>query len=231
MSLTALTRSDIRTEVRDTIRRKSGALENARINKWIDWAQLRISNGHSSFREMRTTTTLATVDGTATVSNPSNLKFFTSLKVQDGSSSRELEYMHHTVFDRLFPRPETHSEDRPRYIVEWGTSCELWPIPDDAYTIDARYVVHPTQFASDTSTSSFTDKDQIIIAGAATYGFIYLRLHDEARNMNSVFNGMMREAIQADPVPPGWTPIGRPFMTPDRGIIYGDYSNPWRGMV
>jgi len=102
----AMDLEDLYDEVRENIKRTSSAVSDARIIRWINWAQTYVTDLHT-YEEMREIYTGATIDGTARYGFPTRMKDVYSMTLQDGSSSRVLEYVRARDFDTHIPRPAT----------------------------------------------------------------------------------------------------------------------------
>jgi len=227
-----MTRSELRDEVRNNLKRSSDALSDTRINRWLNWAQTFIASLHT-YREMKTKTTLYTPsDGTSnTVSFPSNLKDLYSITLQDGASSVKLKYIYPRQFDLLYPRPATSGTGRPTMYVDYGESFELYKIPDKQYTLIVRYSKYPSDMSSDTDEPTLKRKDALIVAVATVFGFWSLKeVEDAAYWGKEIVPTLFKASVEADKTDEDWTPIARPFRLKGVSLEGEWWKNPFIGL-
>ena len=215
----AMNREQLRSEVRENIKRTATAFADTRIDTHLDWAQERIADLHT-FEEMRVSDTFSTTDSVKNYSFPERMKDIFSMALQDGGSSRKLSYVPAREFDLKVPRTQTYSTGIPSCYVDYGTSFDLFKTPDDIYVVNRRFSQYPRSLSTDTMVSDLVRKDKIIVAGATSFGFWALREVEDAEYWDSIiFAKLMMEAVATDHSAVDWNPIARGFRA--RGIGYG----------
>lgn len=224
-------REDIRDEVRENIKRTSTGVSDARINRWVDWGQGYIADLHT-YEEMRKTdATLVTAASDNSLAWPTRMKDLYSLKLVDGANSRTLVYVHPRNFDRTIPRSATYSEGRPDWYVDYGSTFELFRIPDAIYSMTARFSQYPIDFATDASESALLRKDALICAVTTVFGFWTLRELEDATFWGSQLVPPLYEAsLTSDHSAEDWTPVARGFGKTEVTTLSGQWwTNPFTG--
>ena len=210
---------EMRTEVRDYVRRTVGVLPDARINKWINRSVIRICN-NNNFKEMEDYDFPTTTADVKRYAHPPTLKDIYSLTIQDGASSTDLIYVQGKYFDKQIPRSEETTTQRPYLYIDYGTEYELYPIADATYTINRKFWAFPVDLVLDADTSSLSRKDHLIVAGATAFGFKTLREFVASEGWEAVFTRYQKEAKRGNK-------RGKTAGTRLRGFRYGGES----GMV
>ena len=213
-------------EVRPTLRRKVDALADARVKRFINWGQRRLARNHT-FREMKQYSDVTIAEDTYRFAWPPRMKNLVSLTVQDGANSRKLTYVYHREFDRIVPRPEEITTGRPVWFVDYGVEYEILPIPDADYTGTLRFSQYPIDYDLDTDTSSFVERDQIIVAAACAHGFGTLQEYSDSAAWNAIYKALRDEAIAEEVPEPDWLPIARGFSTGYTPPGYASHENPF----
>ena len=176
----AMDREDMRDEVRENIKRDVNGVSNARIDRWLNWSKDYIADLHT-YEEMRKSdATMVTVASDNSLSWPTRMKDLYTLRLVDGANSRTLIYVYPRNFDEKIPIDATYSENRPAYYVDYGSTFELFPIPNAIYPMTARFSQYPIDFASDSSESTLLRKDALICGIATVFGFWSLRELEDA---------------------------------------------------
>ncbi len=218
-----MNRLQMREEVRGNIKRKENAFSDEKINTYLNWAQERIADAHT-FEEMRTSTEIKTVKGKEKYDFPERMKDVYSLTLVDGSNSRKLEYVHARRFDRIVPNPSTYSNGRPSMYVDYGTSFQLFKIPNKEYKLVLRFSQYPRPLTNDNMESDLVRKDKLIIAGATAFGFWALREIEDAEYWNNiVYAQLLSEAIRTDHSAEDWVPQARGFGITGSMTALGEY--------
>lgn len=136
---------------------------DSRLVTFLNWAQEEIARQYT-FRELHNTETgTSTVDGTQTVSMPSDLKDLYSIRLLDGTSSRKLIYVPERTFDFLVPKPDEYTEGRSTHYYIWGSSIYLWRIPDAAYSLNIKFTKWPTALSASGDYSDLTHLDEALV--------------------------------------------------------------------
>lgn len=220
----ALTLSELREEVRAAIRRPVGGFSNDRIDRRINWAQREVAILHT-FREMEKVFQRDTVDSQYRYGYPERWKEVYSIVLRREGGSRKLIYMKPRDFDEQVPKPSIY-EGTPTYWVDYGTSFELYPVPNDAWRMIVRLAQYPEDFSVDGDTSTLLDKDDLLIAIATYYSLQSLAEDDLAAYWkDSVVPTVYQKALRADSNDRDWQPIAKPFTIRSSG--YRDYRSPF----
>lgn len=208
----AMDREDFRDEVRANIRRDVEGVSNARINRWLDWSQQYLADLHT-YEEMRVKdVSLNTKASDNSLDWPIRMKDLYSMTVQDGARSRKLIYVKARDFDEQVPRTATYSNNLPEWYVDYGSTFELFPIPDAIYNCPARISRYPIDFADDDAESVLLRKDALITALATTFGFWSLReLEDAAYWGSEMVPPLYNASLTGDHSGEDWSPVARGF--------------------
>ncbi len=227
----AMNREEFRDEVRENIRRTTAGVSNARINRWLDWAQQYLCDLHT-YEEMRILdkTSLSTSDGDNSLAWPTRMKDLYSMTVQDGARSRKLIYVPARSFDTMVPRAATFSENLPEWYVDYGSTFELFPIPDATYICHARISRYAIDFVNDAAESALLRKDALITAVATTFGFWSLRELEDASFWGAEMVPPLYEAsLTGDHSGEDWVPVARGFGATASTVQGNWWTNPFTG--
>lgn len=83
--------------------------------------------------------------------------------------------------DRIFPLTNTSHQGRPAYYSIYGSLIELYPFPDDTYTMTGRAIVYPnTLIATSPETSLGMEFDDVIEEFATGECFARLQQQEDA---------------------------------------------------
>ena len=115
----------------------------------LNWAQLQIAKDFialgmpldelMTLEDDDTTDISITVADTKTYDFPSDYLWCYSIRLIDGTSSRILERVLPIEMDTKIPYPEDLATGRSKYWIPRGTQFEIYPIPDDAYSLYIYY--------------------------------------------------------------------------------------------
>lgn len=232
-----LTRLQMTTEVLDIVGKAGAALavSNATLksrieDRYINWAQRRIARFHS-FHELNTIyESAATADGVkryplTTGTNNLGLtrpKDITAIVLLDSANSRRLRRWTPRRLAGRYPRPENYAEQRPRIYARQGNQVEMFPIPDDTYTLRIFYPQWPTPLTADGNTSDFENKDELIIIGTVLETYMALEEYRSAAVWLQRFRGMLDDARDAEG-DEDWEPVADEFMS-EPSVLSGQ---PW----
>ncbi len=154
----AMDREEFRDEVRENIRRNTTGVSDARINRWLDWSQQYLCDLHT-YEEMRVLdTSKSTVASNNALTWPDRMKDLYTVTAQDGARSRKLIYVLARRFDEVVPRAAIFSENLPEWYVDYGSTFELFPIPDAVYSCRIRISRYAIDFADDDAVSALLRK-------------------------------------------------------------------------
>lgn len=242
----ALTRLQIVTEAANNIGRKLTALSmdgsttikdrliralNESVQPWVARGVTDDTPDGFFFTELNKTADATTVADRKAYLFPSSMREIYTLTLIDGSDSRKLEQVPRRRIEELFPDPTTWpTSTRPKWYTRYGQGFELIPIPDDAYTIRARYSVHPTDLDADGDTSDFVDKDDLLVTRLTAEGYYMLQEYEEdADAWMRKSEALLLSAISADPREWDWSRVHIGFEPVE--VAEGEYwKNPWHGL-
>lgn len=209
--------SEMKTEVRNNIRRDTSVFSDDLIDRMLNWSQERIGDMHT-FEEMKKLFSASVVSGQLRYSFPTRMKDLKTIRIMDGSSSRKLHYVHERDIDRARPYPDDYS-GMPGYYVDYGDFFELHDIPDSStYTLLLRCSRYAADLSSDSQTSDLLRKDLVLIAGATALAFLWIKEVEDANVWDSIFNVLMKDKVRTDHSGEDWEPQGQPFSVVVGGI-------------
>lgn len=228
----SMTRADFVSEVRENIKRDTDGVSDVRIERWVNWAQGYLSDLHT-YEEMRVSdTTFFTVDGDNSLAWPTRMKDLYSMTIQDGARSRKLVYVNPREFDTTVPRNATYSKNLPQWYVDYGSTFELFPIPDAKYYLNRRYSQYPADLASADTSSSLLRKDALISAIATTFGFWSLReIEDASYWGGELVPALYESSLTGDHSGEDWVPVARGFGTSGATVTGQWWTNPFTGRM
>jgi hypothetical protein len=220
------------TEVLDNLGRRgdatvqSGMALSTLAARWLNRAQNDLARMYDMLFYTSTTLTTSAVSSYVF---PTGMRALYTLRVEDGLSSRKLECVMPWEMDSLVPKPNESTLRRPDIYTPYGTSFELYSIPNTVYTLRFRCSGWPTPLAADASTSDYhtfaIDADDVLVSLATTYGYRYLQEATDASEWQKRSNEMAQRIYIANRNRfPDWAPAGRGFVA---GLSYraGEYYN------
>ena len=226
----AMDREDLVDEVRENIKRDTNGVTDVRIRRWVNWAQDYLADLHT-YEEMRVSDASAvTIDGDNSLAWPTRMKDLYSMTVQDGARSRKLTYVKARDYDTVVPRAVTYAEGLPEWYVDFGSTFELFPIPDAAYTLNRRFSQYPPDLV-DSAVSALLRKDALLCAIATTFGFWSLREIEDAAYWGGELVPVLYEAsLTGDHSGEDWVPVARGFGNSGYATVSGQWwLNPFTG--
>ena len=226
----AMDLANFQDEVRENIKRETNGVSNPRITRWVNWAKDYLADLHT-YEEMRyKDTSRSTADGDNTLAWPTRMKDLYSATVQDGARSQKLVYVNARNFDDVVPRPATYTEDLPNWYVDYGSSFELFPIPDAIYPVYIRISKYPADLSGDGDVCELLRKDALITAIATTFGFWSLRELEDAAYWGGELVPVLYEAsLTGDHSAEDWVPIARGYGQPQASLQGEWWTNPFIG--
>jgi len=226
----AMDREDMRDEVRENIKRTVDGVSNARINRWLNWGQGYLADLHT-YEEMHSNdTSKACTESSVVVTWPTRMKDLYSVTVQDGARSRKLIYVPARSFDKVVPRPATYTEGLPNWYVDYGSTFEVFNIPDDDYPLVIRCSVFPIDFADDDAESTLLRKDALMCGMATVFGFYTLReLEDATYWGQQVVPPLYEASLTSDHSAEDWVPIARGFQSQPTALMGQWWTSPFTG--
>ena len=227
----AMTLSELRDEERENIKRDTNGVSNARITRWVNWAKDYLADLHT-YEEMRyKDTSKETVASDNTLAWPTRMKDLYSMAIQDGSRSQRLTYVPARGFDTVVPRPETSGENLPKWYVDYGSSFELFPIPDAVYSLNIRISKYPADLSADSDECELLRKDALICGMSTVFGFYSLReIEDAAYWGGEIVAALYTASLTGDRSAEDWVPIARGFGSGGHASLSGEWwKNPFVG--
>lgn len=184
------------------------------------------------FDELMTldTTHAATVDGTKLYHIEDDFalvrpKDLYSIRLMDESNSRKLDYVPFRAMDERIPYTEMTGEGRPKYYTVRGNYVELYPIPDDAYSLYIQHSQWPADMDEGTDETEFKNIDHVIISLATAMALA--SLEGGASDWMSQATKLLGISTNESDVRPDRTFIAQPFC-PTRYPPLGQYwLNPF----
>ena len=207
----SMTRDQIVTEICDSVGKRvsassiSGATLQDRVRTYLNWAQKRIARFYS-FHELDilliTATTIADVKRYPLTTGTNSLgltrpKDISSLRLIDGAYSHKIVRWSTRKFDTKYPYPEQYSTARPNIYIRDGNYLELFKVPDAVYTLHIRYPQWAVDFTSGTQTSSFENKDQLLVTAGTFETYFALEEYNDAKIWYARFLGQLTDAVRA----------------------------------
>ena len=226
----AMDREEMRDEVRFNIKRTATAFADSLINTRLNWAQDYLADLHT-YEEMRVSdTTKETTVDISSITWPTRMKDLYSMVVRDGARSQKLTYVHAREFDTKVPRPLTYSTGLPSHYVDYGSTFELFKVPDATYSLVVRCSQYPADFATDDTESTLLRKDALIVAIATVFSFWSLReLEDAAYWGRELVAPLYEASLTSDHSAEDWVPIARGFSSGGATISGKWWENPFTG--
>jgi len=227
----AMIRSEFVSETRENIKRDTNGVSDTRIQRWINWAQGYLSDLHT-YEEMRISDSDSfTVDGDNSLAWPTRMKDLYSMTIQDGARSQKLIYVKARDYETIIPRAATYSENISKWYVDFGSTFELFPIPDAKYFLNRRFSQHPADLILDATASSLLRKDALICAMATVFGFYSLReVEDAAYWGGEIVPALYEASLTGDHSGEDWVPVARGFGGGSEVSLSGQWwTNPFTG--
>jgi hypothetical protein len=187
-------------------------LTDAIITRALNLVQQQMARRHD-FEELRSTEEYTptfmddpSVDrfiGYSMLSTFVNPREIYSLRVIDTSNTEgdKLEYVAPRQLDELVPNPaELLITGMPHHYTQWAEKFELFQVPDQAYKYVIRGSIWPTALstASPLATSSFREKDDIIINLTVSYLYNRLGEYEKAGRFFGIGSTLFQEAVGED---------------------------------
>ena len=227
----AMTLTNFIDEVRENIKRTSDGVSDARITRWINWGKDYLADLHT-YEEMKTKdVSKSTAASDNTLAWPTRMKDLFSATVQNTSQSQKLIYVPAREYDATVPRPATFSEGMPKWYVDFGSTFELFPIPDAIYNIPMRIAKYPIDLSGATDTCELLRKDALISAVATVFGFYSLReVEDAAYWGGEIVPSLYEASLLTDRKVDDWVPIARGFGDSHNISLSGEWwKSPFTG--
>lgn len=209
----------------------SGTLLSSRAVDYLNRAQFLIARQQDILQAIATS---ATVANQLSYSLPSRFRSVFDLRLEDGVNTRKLTCILPQNFDERIPKPSIYTASLPWFYVPYkdtGT-FELFPIPDQVYTLRLRYSYFPAALSTDGQTSDYSDLDDALIAFATMYGFRWMQELKDAVYWEAIGTDVLKQhkTMRLEQYP-DWTPVSEGFGA-SGGSYTGEYwNNPFIGSV
>lgn len=219
----ALTRLQMANEVLDNLSRtgtsitRSGTTLSDRVVVWLNRAQTYIVRDYDMLFARSTTYTVAAQQ---TYAFPSNINAIYSMTIQNGTQSWKLKCVMPWEFDRYAANPSSDTNTQSAIYIPYKTTgdFELYPIPDDVYTLNLRYSTIPTALATDASTTDYSalgiDVDDVLIKYATSEGYKYLQELVDSAKWEADARASAKKVYANTQGSPDWSPSGNGFPGP-----------------
>lgn len=144
---------------------------DVRITRFLNFAQIRLARAYPFPELHRFVTATGSFVNDSTdrfLTLPANTNAIKDLILEDGTTSRKLEYISPRVFDKRFTGYISRGRRKPVFYTKWQDCIELMPLPDVAYDYEIRYIIWTTDLVDPGDTSILDRKDELLILLAAS---------------------------------------------------------------
>ena len=174
-------RSDLTTRV--TAYLNDGLREMARRHQWRD---LHIE---------RSATLTA---GTYRYAFPSDMDKFMGIRIIDDAESEWLKARTKSWLNRYEPYPDGESTAKPEFVCVDGGYFEVYPRPDEAYTVWINITKWPATLSNLSDTPDIDGVDDVLVAYATAQAFLSLGQHENGQQWIMEFERRFRSARLQD---------------------------------
>lgn len=148
-----------------------------------------------------------------------------SIRLMDAADSRKLEFVSFRELDSKVPYTEITGTGRPKYYTLRGKNVELYPIPDDAYTLYIQHSQWPATLEEETDETPYTRIDHVIVALATDMATA--SIEGGGGDWLSRATQLLGQSINEEERRPDQVYVAQPFC-PTRHPSIGQYwLNPW----
>jgi hypothetical protein len=187
----AITHANFLTQVRDYTEVDSNVLTDSIIDKFIRATELNVA-GQVDYDDLRKYSTSTFTSGNRYVSLPADCMIVRSVQMINGSDRTFLE-RRDTSFISEYNSGGTTGE--PRFWANWDDfNILVAPTPDSAYTIQINFIKDPPHFDSSTNTYLSTYQETMLLHGALTEAFSYLK---GPQDLYTLYKSKYDEEVQA----------------------------------
>ncbi len=189
---------------------------------WFNWA-LRQIDRVCDIKGLEVRATAATVVDQKVYALPSDCKYIETLKLIDGTQSRTLAHMNAREFDRAYPYPEADSTDKPSIYVEYESTFELYKIPSEEWTLQARYWKWQDDIAADADLPEIGYCDDIIVKSLIVIIWSNLEELKKKRDAYDELMALLSAHRYVEKLHPDWTEKLKGYPE-----TVGRPSEPWK---
>jgi len=200
-----LTLGAIRSQIKLALGNREDLDEH--INSLINTCQMRLAR-FFDFEEMISlddfTVAYTGVNLTdASISLPTYTRDVHSISIIDGDSYYIVAPIDRRTWkERYFNAIVSGTTSRPTQYCIFGSTIEIYPAPDQAYSAKLRRSKWPIDLTTDESTSELSQKDDLLIALTICWTLYHLNNTERANAYWAVFKSMVKEAIDSQTVKP-----------------------------
>jgi len=172
-------------------RENDGVFAQAKL--WVKRAHQDVTLNRR-FKERVVTATDVTVASSPSITKPAD--YFSIKALRDTTNKRKLIQVSEQRYDSF----DITQEGQPTHYTITDTTFDLWPTPDDVYTLHIRYRNRMSEMTADGHVSGIgTEWDQVIIFLAAAYGFADMNEDERAQGKETAAAKIARRIpIQED---------------------------------
>ena len=200
-----LTLGAIRSQIKLALGNREDLDEH--INSLINTCQMRLAR-FFDFEEMISLddfTVAYTGDNLtdASISLPTYTRDVHSISVIDGDTYYVVAPIDRRTWkDRYFNAIVSGTTSRPTQYCIFGSTIEIYPAPDQAYSAKLRRSKWPVDLKTDESKSELSQKDDLLIALTICWTLYHLNNTERANAYWAIFKSMVKEAIDSQTVKP-----------------------------
>ena len=200
-----LTLGSIRSQIKLALGNREDLDEH--INSLINTCQMRLAR-FFDFEEMISLddfTVVYTGDNLtdASISLPTYTRDVHSISIIDGDNYYIVAPIDRRTWKaRYFNAIVSGTASRPTQYCIFGSTIEIYPAPDQAYSAKLRRSKWPVDLKTDESTSELNQKDDLLIALTICWTLYHLNNTERANAYWAVFKSMVKEAIDSQTVKP-----------------------------
>ncbi|TXH53947.1 MAG: hypothetical protein E6Q97_11905 [Desulfurellales bacterium] len=203
-----LTHAELREEVLVSLGNRNDVTPS-RLTRALNLAQERLARRHD-FEELQvTTSTTLTYTGVAATDlylpmpdSAPYIREIYSVLLKDGVQSRKLRRVFTRTWDRLLTDPTALNEkDHPVFYTIWDyklAKAEIYPLPNKSYDIQWRLSKWPTPLTTDSQTSDYRFKDELLIELGVIYIMDSLGKEADADRHRKKFAELYLEGLNTD---------------------------------
>lgn len=245
MSATAMTQTEMVTEVANIIGRDQTSVSadqvttyEDRIKQWLYWGHLTIARAYAFPELDYDPVDYALTAGAANYSYTFTAVFGATIATRirqvlgvvliNGTSSQRLDQLLSRRFEQDHPYVEGDATGTPEQYSIYGRRFEFWRAPVSAYSARFRVNLLPANFTSSSAASNYINKDDVIIAAAVVHAYISLQEIEDAKSWAETFMGRLKSAVGHELEPGDWEPEGRAFDFNSQRSSLDSHADPFQ---
>jgi len=190
----ALTLSELRTRVQTNTNRTD---KDTQIDVAINDAIKDIGR-HREWKDLRIEKEITLTIDTYRYAFPSDMNTCLSMKIYDGTESVELMERTKEWLNRAVPAPASDGTARPQYYAVDGNYYELYPVPNEAYTVRILYLRWPAELTLDSQACDIDGIDDVVVSLATSGVYASLGQLDMANYWENKYLRSRKDASIAD---------------------------------